>query len=477
MAAFSTKLPFNLARQLSLQAEGAGELTCFCTEPLGARAGDPVDLRLGCGCAIHYHCLVAYLQSKIGDRATMSVRGIACPYGGDCRSHQAEPSPDRSSVYFVTLEDLDNIVDYRTAERAEALDALLQENETEPITHEDVGALRAWLEENDLLQALRKWLGDPSVTQPEMLALARLGEAKEPAFRSLVRQRGVLPQQLAEELRAHLAASRGKGHKDATDPYVEATTKACPSCGVRSTHWHGHQCHHISPVSGGCPNCHVHYCYRCLSTETENARLRGGRGNCECGYWSNFCKPIRSAADVKQFVRLKQGIPFDNRCGCVICPVCRQGRPCGECPGDCGVCTGLLNPSPIGVGEEAWVALKDGGGGSIQSIDPLLVRLFDACRGGDEQGLDVVLEEVWMAGGEAGAAAVTALVRPRGPHLSDCCCRCEARANRGEAVQGAGPRCQPWKNRWEFSPHVGGQSRAHRNSPSPASCPRFTSQR
>ena len=155
MAAFSSKLPFNLARQLSLQAEGAGELTCFCSEPLGVKAGDPDDLPLGCGCAIHYHCFVAYLQSRIGDRATMGLQGVACPYGGDCRSHQAAPSPGRSSVYFVTLEDLDNIADYRTAERAEALDALLRENGTEPLTHEEVGALRAWLEEEDLLQALK----------------------------------------------------------------------------------------------------------------------------------------------------------------------------------------------------------------------------------------------------------------------------------------------------------------------------------
>ena len=57
-----------MARQLSPQIKGTRELTCFCTEPLGVGAGDLDDLRLGCGCAIHYHCLVAYLQSKIGDR-------------------------------------------------------------------------------------------------------------------------------------------------------------------------------------------------------------------------------------------------------------------------------------------------------------------------------------------------------------------------------------------------------------------------
>ena len=30
------------------------------------------------------------------------------------------------------------------------------------------------------------------------------------------------------------------------DLFIISTTKACPTCGFRSTHFHSHQCHHIS---------------------------------------------------------------------------------------------------------------------------------------------------------------------------------------------------------------------------------------
>jgi hypothetical protein len=295
---------------------------------------------------------VAYLQSKIGDRATMSVQGVVCPYGEDCRSYQAESSPPgRSSAYFVTLEDLDNIVDYRSPERAEALDALLRENGTEPLTHEEVGELRAWLEENDLLQALREWLGDPSVTQPEMLELARLGEAKEPAFRSLVRQRGVLLsppllQQLAEELCAHLAAARGKGYKDATDPYVEATTKACPSCSVRSTHWAGHQCHHISPATNGCPNCHVKYCYRCLSTETENG-CAGAEATACAATGATFANRSAARQTWSSLSASSRASLSTAAAAASSVPSVVKGGPAESAPGTAAFAQGCSTPAPL----------------------------------------------------------------------------------------------------------------------------------
>ena len=38
--------------------------------------------------------------------------------------------------------------------------------------------------------------------------------------------------------------------EDLTSVYIIATTKPCPSCGFRATHYHGHACHHISPAGG-----------------------------------------------------------------------------------------------------------------------------------------------------------------------------------------------------------------------------------
>jgi len=84
--------PFRLVRQLSYQS-GERSMECFCMEPLGVCRDD--DVRLGCGDAVHYHCLVHHINSKMGDRATMDLRGICCPYGGACSSHHAEPTPGR----------------------------------------------------------------------------------------------------------------------------------------------------------------------------------------------------------------------------------------------------------------------------------------------------------------------------------------------------------------------------------------------
>lgn len=79
--------------------------------------------------------------------------------------------------------------------------------------------------------------------------------------------------------------------------YVAATSKRCPSCSTPFTHYHGHSCHHISPVGikgGGCPNCHIHFCYACLSTADENIAERGDRKSCRCakGKWGTFCESI-----------------------------------------------------------------------------------------------------------------------------------------------------------------------------------------
>ena len=79
--------------------------------------------------------------------------------------------------------------------------------------------------------------------------------------------------------------------------YVAATSKRCPSCSTPFTHYHGHSCHHISPVGtkgGGCPVCHVHFCYACLSTAEENIAERGNRKSCRCakGKWGTFCESV-----------------------------------------------------------------------------------------------------------------------------------------------------------------------------------------
>ena len=103
-------------------------------------------------------------------------------------------------------------------------------------------------------------------------------------------------------------------------------------------------------------------------------------------------------------------IPLVLQCGHSICKVClghidRLGKKCPSCN---KLYTGsaITLPRNYSLLNILGIALR-----RAEVVRAALsLRLFDACRDGDEQGLDAVLEEVWMAGGEAGAAAVTALV-------------------------------------------------------------------
>ena len=381
----------------------------ICLETVG---GDDV-WKCCCGCVLHYSCLVQYLHAKVGDRGGLSLKGVSCPNGAQCASlaiASAAP-PSRlpgppPSVHFIALADLDNLVDYGKHDEAAAT---LRDRSIPPLTHTKVADLRSWLEEGAALEALRAWLGDLRVTEDERRQLVRRGE---PAFDALVRrgsaapggqpeqseqleqleqpeQPGDLTAELAATLRARLRPLR-EGYTDELDPFVAATTKACPTCSMRSTHWHGHQCHHISPYTQGCPACRNHYCYRCLATEADNWRERGERGKCLCGYWSTWCRDINTQEDVDAFVVFKDGLPLDSRCGCVVCPECRYREPCASCPGNCGVCRGVLNPAPDQANPpNKWVALR-----RPQGLEAKLkARMWEACRQGDEEALAAVLAE------------------------------------------------------------------------------------
>ena len=170
------------------------------------------------------------------------------------------------------------------------------------------------------------------------------------------------------------------------DPYVLATTKACPSCSFRSTHYHGHFCHHIAPSNGGsgqsgCPSCHVNYCYKCLSTEVENLEQRSDPTKCKCGFWGSYCSPIRCSKDISLYIESKP-VPFDRRCGCVICPDCLFNQPCESCPGNCVVCLGFLNPGPRDLDVDYKVQMP-GGYFDQHAKDQLIVLLQESFLYGD----------------------------------------------------------------------------------------------
>ena len=93
-----------------------------------------------------------------------------------------------------------------------------------------------------------------------------------------------------------------------TDALLDKTSKACPNCGIRISHYHGHECHHIKPGTG-CPGCGHHFCYMCLHTTGKKWRKE-----CDC---PTYCT---------------------DSCGCPPCPDCKPGKPCEHCPGHCGQC-------------------------------------------------------------------------------------------------------------------------------------------
>ncbi|KNC48455.1 uncharacterized protein AMSG_04901 [Thecamonas trahens ATCC 50062] len=97
------------------------------------------------------------------------------------------------------------------------------------------------------------------------------------------------------------ARAMERGDDRQTQAFIASTSKPCPSCGVPTSRWRGHACHHITPGTG-CVNCGHHYCIVCLQPHP-------------CG-----------GSD--------HGLFCDDRCDCLPCPDCRPGSPCAHCYGD-----------------------------------------------------------------------------------------------------------------------------------------------
>jgi len=91
------------------------------------------------------------------------------------------------------------------------------------------------------------------------------------------------------------------------DRFINASTKACPKCNFRVSHYMGHACHHIT-----CQNCNVGFCYKCEQSGEMNSKERGGSSNCKCGGWSNNCNSFDSNS-IKCIV--VNPYPRDSRCG------------------------------------------------------------------------------------------------------------------------------------------------------------------
>jgi len=177
------------------------------------------------------------------------------------------------------------------------------------------------------------------------------------------------------------------------DPYLLATTRPCPAaCGARGTHYAGHHCHHYNRAAG-CALCGTEYCWSCNSTAADNELLRRDKSHCACKgkSWNRGCAPLRTAADIAAFLVLSP-FPHDSRCGCPICPDCKEGIPCPTC-GDpdgsdwnCAVCAGFILPGPREL-DPNWVpqtpAMKAKSAIEPAPISPDQRDFFDAAANGN----------------------------------------------------------------------------------------------
>ena len=141
---------FPLARSLSDGSRALNAFDCFCYDyDDGDNNIDDVSkfIRLGCQCIVHYHCLSQYVRGKLGDRLIMSLNGISCPYGKECKSFKTldEVGGDDTKIYYITTDDLDTIVDYGL--KHPKLQRYLDEHGCKALTHEEVNGLREWIDE------------------------------------------------------------------------------------------------------------------------------------------------------------------------------------------------------------------------------------------------------------------------------------------------------------------------------------------
>ncbi|EGB01950.1 hypothetical protein AURANDRAFT_69336, partial [Aureococcus anophagefferens] len=257
-----------------------------------------------CGHTLCASCSIGYVRNALGDvEANVTKEGIRCPlHVAGCAS-------------FVTQDVVETLVarDIRDDMRGDCLplaseeydrlarfldEAHVAKAERFYCCHPTCGRLFAVPHRDVLAKSTRDLLNDEVVHVADAADAADAGDVElagvgEPA--RTPRSSSALLGSLSDSLRGRIEAEppfatcpycerascvRCKvpahrlvqcsdvatgGDGDAlTAAFVSATSKACPRCGFRITHSHGHACHHIKPGSG-CPNCGHHFCYACLA--------------------------------------------------------------------------------------------------------------------------------------------------------------------------------------------------------------------
>ena len=193
-------MPADILRGASAAAAGRCDI---CLEEV--RGSGRNNLRLGCRCLLHFDCLSSYIKAQLGDSAMLRRRGgITCPCSGlGCSRDGAGAAGQPAPPYVLGIDEISLLADYY----ADAVSSGALEAQTIPLTREDA-------------ERLRRFMDEPAAPPSKVRRVA----------------------------------------SDETWPYIETTTKQCPNCTNRESHFHGHACHHVT-----CTSCQIAYCYKCAA--------------------------------------------------------------------------------------------------------------------------------------------------------------------------------------------------------------------
>lgn len=269
-----------------------------------------------CGHQLCINCSVQYVRTALGNVADQVKKsGLRCPMMiGGCEG-------------FLVVDTIERSLFGRSS---------LAEPSMQPISRAEVDRLARFVEEAGIPPERRLACANQdcarllSVDMDALLLIERPEVVcphcnKKMCARCKILWHGALTCDEVSEMQGSTDIGGGF-HNEASESLVNATTKPCPNCSYRISHYHGHACHHIRPGTG-CLNCGQHFCYSCL---------RPGR---HCSACTTFCR----TNDLLQNI-VSEPFPYDQRCGCPFCPDCRPSSPCAQCDGSCVVCQGVVPP-------------------------------------------------------------------------------------------------------------------------------------
>ena len=290
----------------------------------------------GCAHVMHRTCAVRMIRNALGSaRSSVLPEGVRCPCSGSSGCNQ-----------FLTIQDCARLVSTVVTNGA----AAGRGGTAAPTSggaEEEPGDDEAELQPAEF-ESLTRYAIEAAVPESEKLFCPRCERML------LLASPGALPHGGAHcpHCDHRWDPRAAAGEDDATREFLDATSKKCPTCGVRSTHYHGHDCHHIGYGQGGCLTCKQHWCYVCErkhgAPEGDGSPAAftsmGASKHPDCTHGSSFCIPQGITDHL-----VPSPYPHDSRCGCPVCPTCRPGKPCEQCSGSCIVCRGAVPPGPSGV--------------------------------------------------------------------------------------------------------------------------------